>query len=113
MLLGAAINPKAASKTPTAKKLATAKKATGKKIVSTVTKKTDGKGVPSTIPSIKKRKVCPPRSAAVVVTSTTEGPSKAEIMAEARRRVRLEELGITHVRPKTCGNRGDYPRDTR
>lgn len=47
-----------------------------------------------------KPKIRTPKTAAVVITPTAEGTSRAEIMAEARRRIKLEDLNITHVRPK-------------
>lgn len=48
----------------------------------------------------KKIKIRTPRAAAVILTPATEGLTRAEIMMEARSKVRLEDLGITHVRPK-------------
>lgn len=48
----------------------------------------------------KKVRIRPPRSAAVILTLTAETVTRAEILAEARRKVRLEELGITYLRPK-------------
>lgn len=43
----------------------------------------------------------PPRSAAVIITPPVEGSiSRADVMLETRSKVRLEDLGISHVRPK-------------
>lgn len=46
----------------------------------------------------KKIRIRPPRSAAVILTLTSL--TRAEIMTEARRRIKLEELGITYLRSK-------------
>lgn len=52
--------------------------------------------------SKKKRiKIRPPRAAAVVLTPSSEGGlGRADMMRKARNKVRLEDLGISHVRPK-------------
>lgn len=53
--------------------------------------------------SSKKRRIRPPRTAAVVVTPPQSGGlTLAETMAEARRRVKLSDIGITHLRPKVA-----------
>lgn len=51
-------------------------------------------------PVKKKIKIRPPRSAAVILTPTVSTLSRAEVMAEARRRVKLEEIEITYIRSK-------------
>lgn len=48
----------------------------------------------------RKVKIRPPRSAAVILTPTAEALTRAEIMAEARRKVKFEDIGITYIRPK-------------
>lgn len=48
----------------------------------------------------KKVRIRPPRSAAVIITLTADSLTCAGIMAEARQKVRLEDMGISHVRPK-------------
>lgn len=45
-------------------------------------------------------KIRTPKTAAVVITPTAEGISRAEVMAEARRKIKQEEMGITYVRPR-------------
>lgn len=42
----------------------------------------------------------PPRTTAVAVTTSGEGPSYAEITSRARQSIKLADLGIKGVRPK-------------
>lgn len=42
----------------------------------------------------------PPKTAVITVTSTSNGPSYAEIMMRARTNISLPDLGISEVRPK-------------
>jgi len=50
-----------------------------------------------------KRKIRSPRAAAVIVTPPTTGESTlAQLIAEAKRRIKLEDLGIAYLRPKVA-----------
>jgi len=60
-----------------------------------------GKKLPEPETKKKKGKIRVPKSAAVIITPNPEkGVTRTEVLQEARSKIKLEELGISHLRPR-------------